>query len=298
MSPRPENLLERFLNPIAQNILGQAVSPHSPLLDQAALRQLQDSIDWDMQIPRLTNPQVEYPDYYRDRNSTSSHPHRSYLCQEVAIAYDALMQLALPPNEHWVRQGLLDAVPHQPRRILDLGCGTGSETLLLQKAFPRAEVVGLDLSPYMLAIAHYKAQQVNAPIYWRHGNAETSGFPDQSFDLITASLLLHEMPAAIAQKILQEAHRLLKPGGAIVVLDGNPVVVRQTLWLVNLLGEPYIEDYVASRVQDWLETQGFGAVISEELWLCYQVTRGIKGIPTTAPEWQDAIDPGVSWAMG
>ncbi|MEB3292441.1 MAG: class I SAM-dependent methyltransferase [Synechococcales bacterium] len=385
MSPRPQTLLERLLTPIAQNLVGQTItSPQSPLLDQATLRQLQERIDWEKQIARLTNPQVQYPDYYVHRNhvhenvsrnhnlkvnsdikdqkdenlnrfdvdknlnhetdtntvvnsdtvvncdinrnnhqfqdsydypgdcknnSADRHsPHQQgyqqgYLCQESAIAYDSLMQFALPPNEHWVRQGLLDAIQGQPRRILDLGCGTGSTTLLLQKQFPQAEVVGLDLSPYMLAIANYKAQQVNAPIHWRHGNAETTGFADQTFDLITASLLFHEMPPAIAQKILQEAHRLLKSGGEMVVLDGNPVVVRQTLWLANLLGEPYVQDYAAGCLQHWLERAGFAIVSSEDLWLCYQMSRGMKGVPIVEPPmveppWSEAIDPAISWAMG
>jgi len=56
-------------------------------------------------------------------------------------------------------------------RILDLGCGTGSTTLLKQ-AFPQAEVIGLDLSPYMLVRAEHKAKAAGLDIHWRHGNAE------------------------------------------------------------------------------------------------------------------------------
>jgi SAM-dependent methyltransferase len=74
----------------------------------------------------------------------------------------------LPPHETVVRQGLIDAVRVKPRRIIDLGCGTGSTTLMLKQAFPEAEVVGLDLSPYMLVVADMKAQKAGLKIQWLH----------------------------------------------------------------------------------------------------------------------------------
>ena len=52
----------------------------------------------------------------------------------------------MPPNETWVRQGVIEAIGGQPRRILDLGCGTGSMTMMLKQAFPQAEAIGMDLS--------------------------------------------------------------------------------------------------------------------------------------------------------
>ena len=75
-----------------------------------------------------------------------------------------------------------------------------------------ANVIGLDLSPYMLVVAEYKAQQAGLNIEWLHGLAEATGFEEASFDLVTASFLLHETPPKISQLILQECFRLLKPG--------------------------------------------------------------------------------------
>ena len=43
----------------------------------------------------------------------------------------------------------------QPKTIVDLGCSTGLSTLKLHQSFPEAEVLGMDLSPYMLAVAKY-----------------------------------------------------------------------------------------------------------------------------------------------
>jgi ubiquinone/menaquinone biosynthesis C-methylase UbiE len=69
---------------------------------------------------------------------------------------------------------LIDEIRTQPRQILDLGCGTGSMTFLLKQAFPGAAVTGLDLSPYMLAIAEDRSHSTGVNIEWQHRTAEST----------------------------------------------------------------------------------------------------------------------------
>jgi HAD superfamily hydrolase (TIGR01509 family) len=177
-----------------------------------------------------------------------------------------------------VRQALIDAVRCQPRRILDLDCGTGSMTLMLKQAFPGAEVIGLDLSPYMLVMAEYKAKKAGPDIQWRHGNAERTGFPDACFDLVAASLLFHETPHPVSQAIVRESFRLLTTGGEIVVLDGNQKTLRQMDWLNDIFEEPQIKAYAACSVGAWMGAAGFGAVRTEDIWWVHQVSHGVKPI--------------------
>ena len=207
--------------------------------------------------------------------------------------------MALPPGEALVRQGLLDAIQSKPRRILDLGCGTGSTTLLLKQAFPEAEVIGLDLSPYMLVVAEHKAKQSGLEIEWRHANAEQTGFPIASFDLVTASLLFHETPPAIAQSILRESDRLLTVGGELLILDGSQKTLRQTEWLTQIFEEPYIQDYAAGSLDAWMGAAGLSAVRTQDLWWLHQVTRGVKALPIQSMEFPraESIDSS-SWALG
>jgi len=266
MATSNETLFEKYLAPIFQHFL----------IDQQALREYHHSKDWESESDRFRNPTVEYPAYYQTQNFHGIR--NGYLNLQAALTYDAVTQYFLPPNETWVRQALIDHIRCQPQRILDLGCGTGSTTLILKQAFPNAEVIGLDLSPYMLVAAEDKAQKANLPIQWIHGNAEYVPFPDKSVDLVTASLLFHETPPEATQAILREAFRLLRTGGELLILDGNQPSLRHTTWLTQIFEEPYIQDYAAGSLDAWLGAAGFGDVRTESVWFLHQLTRGLKPI--------------------
>ena len=273
MTVRQDTIFEQYLAPLVKTFL----------IDQAALRRFYESIDWPAASDRLSQPQLIYPHYYTSQNFHGIE--KGYLNISAAVSYDPITQYALPPNEDWVRQGLLDAIRQpQPRRILDLGSGTGSTTLMLKRKFPQAEVIGLDLSPYMLVVAEHKAQQAGLAVQWQHGKAEQTGLPDGAFDLVTATLLFHETPPAIAQTILQEALRLLQVGGEVLILDGNQPMLRQTPWLTQIFEEPYIQAYAAGNMATWLSETGFGQVQTHDHWLIHQVTRGVKPLVNQTPE--------------
>ncbi|TVQ23146.1 MAG: class I SAM-dependent methyltransferase [Leptolyngbya sp. DLM2.Bin15] len=284
MTTTKSTIFERFLAPLFSQFL----------LDEAALLRQRDSIDWETECDRLSSPTVAYPDYYRSQNFHGIQ--NGYLSADAAITYDPITQYVLLPNETWIRQGLCDRVQGQPRRILDLGCGTGSTTVLLKQAFPDAEVIGLDLSPHMLVMAYQKVRLNGLSIDFRHGLAEATGFPDASFDVVTASLLFHETPPAIAQEILRECFRLLSPGGQVLILDGNQATLRQATWLTEIFEEPYIKAYAAGSVDDWMQSVGFEAVQTENNWWSNQVTRAQKPLLVNSPDWVTSSDAQV--AMG
>jgi ubiquinone/menaquinone biosynthesis C-methylase UbiE len=264
--PRQDTLWEQFLKPIARLVI-----------DSGEIETLAKARDWERESDRFRLKNFIYPDYYLSRDFHGIEG--GYLVSGAALTYDAVTRYALPPNETWVRESVVRAIGGQPRRILDLGCGTGSTALLLQKAFPDAEITGLDLSPYMLAMADYKARREGLSLRWVQGNAEKTGFPDRSFDVVTASLLFHETPAIASRNILRECFRLLTPGGQAIVLDGNQKVLRQTEWLMNIFEEPYIHEYAGDSLEAWFGSANFVGVRTEEVWWTNQLTRGIKPNP-------------------
>ncbi|MDB9315739.1 methyltransferase domain-containing protein [Spirulina sp. CS-785/01] len=277
MGKGQDTLWEQFLKPIVRT-----------WIDEEKLQRFAESVDWERECDRIANPQLVYPAYYKQNFHGIP---GGYLTPEAAVSYDPITQYFLPPNEDWVRQAALAPIGGVPRRILDLGCGTGSTTLRLKQAFPHAEVIGLDLSPYMLFMGEYKAQQQNMKITWRHAKAEATGFPDASFDVVTAALLFHEIPVSIAPHILAEAFRLLTPGGQLVILDGHQTTLHQMTWLTEIFEEPYIQEYASGKLEKWLEEAQFVNVQTNDFWWIHQISSGRKPIPGQSVNPQNADIP-------
>jgi ubiquinone/menaquinone biosynthesis C-methylase UbiE len=237
-------------------------------------QQWYESIDWDDEGDRFRQTDLTYPSYYTRPNFHGIQ--KGYLNPIAAITYDAVTAIASPPSERWLRQQLMATIQGQPQQILDMGCGTGTATLMLKQAFPTAAVTGLDLSPYMLVAAAEKARKGGVAIEWRHGLAEATGFAADRFDLVTASFLLHETPPEVSLSILKECFRLLKPGGQILILDGNQQRLRYAGWLIALFREPYSSVYAAGSVQAWMNAAGFHTSQTNAIGWIHQVSSAIK----------------------
>lgn len=115
------------------------------------------------------------------------------------------------------------AIPRQDyRRIADLGCGFGKSTWPLKQAFPDAEVIGIDLAAPCLDLAAERAGNRGLQISFRQGDACATGLPAAGFDLVTSTMLVHELPPAVLPALFAEAGRLLAPGGVLAFLDFQP----------------------------------------------------------------------------
>ncbi|MEM1261308.1 MAG: class I SAM-dependent methyltransferase [Pseudomonadota bacterium] len=166
---------------------------------------------------------------------------------------------------------LLEAVKRrfgdiQPKRILDLGCGPGTETVAFKLAFPDAEVHGVDLSAPLLNFAHTWAEDNGHAIHFRQADARDTGFEAGSFDLIVSNILFHETWHDIVPGIMREAHRLLAPGGVFLNGDtpyqpGQIPVPKQVTnnWQVVNNGEPFWTGFADMRMADELIAAGFDA---------------------------------------
>jgi ubiquinone/menaquinone biosynthesis C-methylase UbiE len=157
----------------------------------------------------------------------------------------------------------------QPRRILDLGCGYGKTTFSLRKRWPDAEIIGLDPSLPCLRLARRLATERGHAIDWRQGIGEKLPFDDASVDLVTITMVLHEVPPDEIRTILAEARRVLKPGGRLAMLEnrtiGDPLRDVLAAWHSMLIGEPWSVPYRALDVAAYLRAAGFGNT-SNEPW--------------------------------
>jgi len=115
------------------------------------------------------------------------------------------------------------AVPDRPyRRIVDLGCGFAKSTRPFKRRFPEADVIGVDLSAPVLRLGHRLAERSGVALDLRQGDATATGIAAGSVELVTATMLIHEMPPPVLADLMSEAARLLAPGGLVRILDFHP----------------------------------------------------------------------------
>ena len=134
--------------------------------------------------------------------------------RRLATIYDACTE---PFNAGLRYMGLKLAPPRRGQRVLEVGCGTGTNLLNYQRA--GSEVFGVDLSPRMLAMAHRKLRPKGRLC---RGDAARLPYPDAVFDLAIAMLTLHEMPQCIRTDVMAEMARVLKRGGQLLLIDFHP----------------------------------------------------------------------------
>ena len=98
-------------------------------------------------------------------------------------------------------------------KLLDIGCGTGYLINMLSKDY-NAEYIGLDLSPEMIKQA--KSKNIKNAIFVE-GRSDEIPFDDNTFNIVTCSQSFHHYPDT--DKAMQEARRVLKPGGLYILSD-------------------------------------------------------------------------------
>lgn len=137
--------------------------------------------------------------------------------------------------EEALKTALIAQARIQPGQdILDMGCGTGTLTLLIKHTHPGAKVYGLDVDPQVLDIARRKVEQAGEIIVLLQGTATCLPYPNASFDRVFASLMLHHLTREDKRQALAEIFRVLKPGGGLHVADfGKPHDL--SMWLISLL---------------------------------------------------------------
>lgn len=139
----------------------------------------------------------------------------------VAWLYDPIIEGLSFGRERRFREKTLDYMEFSSGdRILDVGCGTGSLTLLVAGRLQApGEAVGIDAAPKMIAIARRKATAAGVPARFYPGVAEALDFPDGSFDLVVNSMFTHHIDTGLKKRAFAEMERVLKPGGTLVTAD-------------------------------------------------------------------------------
>jgi len=136
----------------------------------------------------------------------------------IAHQYDRL----LGPFLDGLRRAGLDLCPPAPGwKVLDVGSGTGAQLELYQRA--GCTVAGIEASPAMAQVARRRLGEHAA---LELADASRMPYAGGTFDLVLASMMLHELHAGTRSAILQECARVLRPGGRMLVIDYHPGPLR------------------------------------------------------------------------
>ncbi len=151
-------------------------------------------------------------------------------------------------------------------RILDLGCGPGTELFHLAQFVVEGEVVGIDLSTEMLATAHAGAQKrcLRNTAFFQADVTNLPGHFTERFDAIHCSFAFHHYRDPVAT--LREMHRVLNGAGKAFVIDG-------ATWWAKAIGSPFakvsdpgwVKFYTGEEFQVLFRESGFSDFYWEEL---------------------------------
>ena len=149
-------------------------------------------------------------------------------------------------------------------KVLDVGCGTGTLAIeVQQRVGATGRACGVDPGAQQIARARSKAARRNLPIDFKIGVIEHLDFPDQTFDVVLSTLMMHHLPDDLKRQGLSEIARVLKPGGRLVIADFKRPEKRQDQRARH--GGHGAEGSGIQDLPAFLKDAGFSQVETEEM---------------------------------
>ena len=189
-----------------------------------------------------------FPTYYRQNFHFQS---GGWFTPASAQRYEAQVEALFAGTAGAMRRRALSLLAkawrgrdHRGLAILDLACGSGAFLTNLAAAFPRARLIGLDLSPAYLA----EARRSGGTDDLIQANAEHLPLADAGLDAVTCVYLFHELPPSVRPRVAAEIARVLKPGGLLAFADSaqpsdEPHLARLLEVFPAYFHEPYYQSY-------------------------------------------------------
>ncbi|MGF1536206.1 MAG: class I SAM-dependent methyltransferase [Elainellaceae cyanobacterium] len=215
----------------------------------------------------------DYPKYYarnfhyQTDGYLSDHSANLYDLQ-VEILFngtaDAMRRRILAPLKQMMNQAGFENAART--RILDVACGTGRTLRFLRDVFSKVSLYGVDLSPAYLRKANQMLSTLPGELpQLMQANAEALPYVDNFFQAVTSVFMFHELPAPVRQNVINEAARVVQPGGVFIICDSiqlsdSPELKASMENFSAMFHEPFYRNYIEDDLNNRLEQAGFEVV--------------------------------------
>lgn len=214
-------------------------------------------------------PEVDkerYPAYYR---RTFHWQTDGYFSEHSAEVYELGVELLFRGTADVMRRQVIPPISRLVRevggaervKLLDVACGTGRTLHQLARAHPAMRLWGIDLSPAYVKIARRRLAHVDE-VALAVENAERLPFADGTFDAATSVYLFHELPRNARRNVVRELHRVVRPGGLVVIEDSAQLAESAEIesalrQFPREFHEPFYADYLEDDLAPLLAAEGF-----------------------------------------
>lgn len=147
-----------------------------------------------------------------------------------------------------------------PNSILDLGTADGLMLSKIKKIFPTAECIGLEYSKDLIA------DNKDPGIRVIQGDVQDlTIFPDESFNVVIATAVIEHL--AKPKRMLSESHRVLRPGGIIILTTPQPFWEKLATLIRHLPADDHQETFTIKKLREHLISQGFNPVLTQKFMI-------------------------------
>jgi demethylmenaquinone methyltransferase/2-methoxy-6-polyprenyl-1,4-benzoquinol methylase len=175
----------------------------------------------------------------------------------ISKFYDLLDILYFKHEGRSPRKALLDFVSGEKPMILEVCIGTGANSIAIAENKVKADIVGVDLSKEMLALAREKMERRGIHnVKTMLMDATSMDFEDNSFDVIIISLVLHEVNASVRDKILNEAKRVLKGTGRLLIIEWDQPhrpIQRLMFSIIKAMEPKGFKEFLQLNIDEYVE---------------------------------------------
>lgn len=155
---------------------------------------------------------------YNDKEQKGMQVRRMF--DSIAETYDQLNHtLSFGFDKGWRRKGIAFLQPFSPQTILDIATGTGDLAISMYRTLKADRIIGADISEGMMEVGRRKVADAgySEHITFEQQDCTALSYPDESFDAVTAAFGVRNFEDI--EQGIAEMHRVLKPGGHLMILE-------------------------------------------------------------------------------